>query len=133
VIVVFDSGVLVSALHFGGTPLAALHAASIHSSIALCTEIEEEVQKALTGKLKWPETEANRVLQALIRDARLVHISGVLSGACRDPKDHIILECAVVAEADFIVSGDNDLLVLEQYAGIRIVTPRAFLSAVGTA
>jgi putative PIN family toxin of toxin-antitoxin system len=47
--------------------------------------------------------------------------------ACRDPKDDKFLEVAVAGQADAIVSGDQDLLVLHPYAGIPIVTPRAFL------
>jgi uncharacterized protein len=40
------------------------------------------------------------------------------------------LECAVGGKADYLVSGDQDLLVLEVYEGIRIVTPAQFLSIV---
>lgn len=47
--------------------------------------------------------------------------------ACRDPKDDKFLEIAVAGEADVIVSGDQDLLVLRSYAGIPIVPPNAFL------
>ena len=47
--------------------------------------------------------------------------------ACRDPKDDKFLEIAVAGEADVIVSGDQDLLVLHPFAGIPIVPPNAFL------
>jgi putative PIN family toxin of toxin-antitoxin system len=47
--------------------------------------------------------------------------------ACRDPKDDKFLEVAVAGEADVIVSGDQDLLVLHPYAGIPILSPGAFL------
>jgi putative PIN family toxin of toxin-antitoxin system len=47
--------------------------------------------------------------------------------ACRDPKDDKFLEVAVAGKADVIVSGDQDLLVLDPYAGIPIVPPNAFL------
>ena len=46
---------------------------------------------------------------------------------CRDPKDDKFLEIAVTGEADVIVSGDQDLLVLHPFAGIPIVPPNAFL------
>jgi uncharacterized protein len=45
----------------------------------------------------------------------------------RDPKDIHILAAAVGAKVDFIVSGDQDLLVLNSYAGIPILSPEAFL------
>lgn len=47
--------------------------------------------------------------------------------ACRDPKDDKFLEVAVAGEADVIVSGDDDLLVLHPFAGIPIVEPATFL------
>lgn len=47
--------------------------------------------------------------------------------ACRDPKDDKFLEVAVAGEADVIVSGDEDLLILHPYAGIPIVPPSEFL------
>ena len=47
--------------------------------------------------------------------------------ACRDPKDDKFLEVAVAGEADVIVSGDDDLLVLHPFAGIPILSPSAFL------
>jgi putative PIN family toxin of toxin-antitoxin system len=45
-----------------------------------------------------------------------------------DPSDNRYLECAVEGAADVIVSGDQDLLDLEGYQGIHILTPRAFLT-----
>ena len=49
--------------------------------------------------------------------------------ACRDPKDDIVLEVAVAGQADFIVTGDNDLLVLHPFEGIPIVGPAEFLKS----
>jgi len=49
--------------------------------------------------------------------------------ACRDPKDDIVLEVAVTGRADFIVTGDNDLLVLHPFEGIPIIGPAEFLKA----
>ena len=46
-----------------------------------------------------------------------------------DPDDNRILECALAADADVIVSGDRHLLKLGAYEGITILTPRDFLKA----
>ena len=46
---------------------------------------------------------------------------------CRDPDDDKILDCALAAEAKYIVSGDKDLLILERFQSVEIVTPSAFL------
>ncbi|SLM28520.1 conserved hypothetical protein [Desulfamplus magnetovallimortis] len=44
-----------------------------------------------------------------------------------DPTDDKFLSCAVEGEADFIVSGDDHLLSVKEFQGIRILTPQAFL------
>jgi putative PIN family toxin of toxin-antitoxin system len=49
-----------------------------------------------------------------------------VSGICRDPDDDGVLACAVAAGADYLVSGDNDLLVLDNCRGVKIIAPRAF-------
>lgn len=51
--------------------------------------------------------------------------------ASRDPDDNKYLECAVDGRADFVVSGDGDLLSLESFDGIPIVKPRRFVEIVG--
>jgi uncharacterized protein len=47
--------------------------------------------------------------------------------ACRDPDDNAILEAAVAGESGYIIAGDQDLLVLDGFEGIRVLTPRMFL------
>lgn len=47
--------------------------------------------------------------------------------ACRDPKDNKFLEVAVAGQADILVSGDEDLLVLHPFEGVSIVSPAEFL------
>jgi predicted nucleic acid-binding protein len=46
---------------------------------------------------------------------------------CRDPDDDVVLATAVAGRADFIVTGDDDLLVLKRFRGIRILSPRQVL------
>ncbi len=48
---------------------------------------------------------------------------------CRDPNDDMSLEVAVAGSAQYIVTGDEDLLVLRKFEAIRIVTSRVFLAA----
>jgi uncharacterized protein len=48
--------------------------------------------------------------------------------ACRDPDDDHVLAAAVATHADFIVTGDADLLALKQFQGVRILSVRTFLN-----
>jgi predicted nucleic acid-binding protein len=49
---------------------------------------------------------------------------------CRDEKDNMILEAAVYGNADFIITGDEDLLTLNPYRWIKILSPAAFIEAI---
>jgi putative PIN family toxin of toxin-antitoxin system len=69
-------------------------------------------------------------LSELLAAAKLVTISDGIT-ACRDPKDDKFLELAVNGHADLIVSGDPDLLALNPFQGIPIVTPASFVQGVG--
>lgn len=51
--------------------------------------------------------------------------------ACRDPQDDHVLALVVSGRADLIVTGDADLLVLDPFRGIPILTPKAFLDGAG--
>ena len=65
-------------------------------------------------------------LVALLRDAELVDITETIV-ACRDPRDDKFLSLAVSGSADCIISGDKDLLVLNPFRDILILTPAQFL------
>lgn len=52
--------------------------------------------------------------------------------ACRDPHDNMLLEIAVESRADYIVTGDQDLLVLDPFESISIITPAQFLKKLDT-
>jgi putative PIN family toxin of toxin-antitoxin system len=62
--------------------------------------------------------------------ARTVRPSVLLNVIKEDPSDDSILECAVSAGSDFIVTGDRDLLRLGVYNGIRILNPAELMSIV---
>jgi putative PIN family toxin of toxin-antitoxin system len=130
VIVVFDSNVWISAIRFKGIPLLALDAAFLRHTIAICPEIESEVLRILTEKmLLSPQRTALQMRNYLESGLRL-SIPGKLKGVCRDPKDDMVVECAAVAGASVIVSGDKDLLSLRSYRNIQICSPSEFLSKI---
>ena len=56
----------------------------------------------------------------------VVRPSEPVQSICRDPDDDAILACALEAKADYLVTGDVDLLELRAFKGMRIVTPRDF-------
>lgn len=87
---------------------------------------------ALREKFRWRKAEVDEALAGFAEKILMVQVRGTLRGVCRDPSDDMVVECAVEAGAEVIVSGDNDLLSLKRYKSIRIVTPRVFLRAIDT-
>jgi putative PIN family toxin of toxin-antitoxin system len=129
-ILVIDTSVWVSAMHYehrASSPVLALESARNRDTIAICTEIEDEIRRILVKKFHWEPAQVEYRLSILLARALRLSISGKIR-ACRDPNDDMVLECAIAAGAQLIVSGDKDLLVMESYQGIRIVTPSAYLA-----
>jgi uncharacterized protein len=127
--VVLDTNVLVSAaLKQQSTPgMAALLAerrGGLLKSVATERQLFDVVARPYFDDLIDPETRT--WLMKLMAVAELVTISERIT-ACRDPTDDKFLELAVSGHADLIVSGDGDLLALNPFRDIPIVTPAAFV------
>ena len=126
--VVLDTNIWISALNFGGKPaqilkLAIIKQIRLYCSQTLFAELIGVLRKKFDysdGKIK--EVEALFKKRVKFREPRIN-----LNVIKTDPSDNRVLECAFETEADFIVSGDKDLLNLESFRGIRIVNPTVFL------
>lgn len=89
----------------------------------------EELQAVLARpRLKrYMVVDPQPLLDVIENDALFIAGTLVLKGVSRDPKDDIFLACAVEGSADCIVTGDADLLTLDEYEGIKILRPYEFL------
>lgn len=125
--VVVDSGIWISALQFGGIPLRAVQKALAVDRVVYCDEILIEITRVLTEKLDWEDKRARASLRVYLYDAVRVPIRGDVRGLCRDPKDDMVIECAVNGDARIIFTGDKDLLTVEEYKEIRILTARQYV------
>ena len=72
-----------------------------------------------------------RVQHFLQSDAVRVPITTVVQGVASHAQDDLILATAISAQADYLVTGDRELLALGQYQGAQIVTPRDFATILG--
>lgn len=132
-IVVLDTNVWISALQFAkhrGIPTQALAKAMSEDVIAICEEIETEILRVLTQKFRWDANRVHAALEAMLARATRVQLRGTVK-LCRDPNDDMFLECAMRANADLLIAGDKDLLVLGSYKGTRIVTPAEYVRTDG--
>jgi uncharacterized protein len=131
---VLDANIFVSALLRGGNPLAVTQRAArgldkLFFTDAIINEVERVLKKP---KLHLGEYDVKRIVTRVEHIGKKVSISPQrrVKGVCRDPKDDMYLECAIAAGADYIISGDNDLLVLKEYGGVKIVNARSYLDIV---
>ncbi len=128
---VFDTNAIVSAaLLAGSVPRRAFDKALDEGRILISAPVLLELAEVLSRKKlnKYLlEEERMRFLVALLKEVELVEINEVITD-CRDVKDNKFLELAVSGKADYIVSGDDDLLVLNPFRAIPILKPREFLS-----
>ena len=69
-------------------------------------------------------------LALLALRGELVHPTRTVK-VCRDPDDNALIEAALAGDAEYVVTGDEDLLVLKRFETVRIMTPRVFLAVVG--
>jgi putative PIN family toxin of toxin-antitoxin system len=128
--VVADTNIYVSAYNFGGTPSRILELAQEGQLILFVSQpILQELAGVLRRKFAWSEDLASRTVSNILRFAHLVTPRHKLT-VIEDPGDNRILECAVEARADIIVTGDRHLLKLKTFQGTTILTARQFLRVV---
>jgi putative PIN family toxin of toxin-antitoxin system len=133
IIVTADTNVFVSGLEFGGVPLDFLdHARAGAFRLAVSGPLLAELREVLRLKFAWSEEAITAALSQL--DDCSVHVqpAETLDVIQDDPDDNRILECAVAAQAGFIVSGDNHLLRLGRYRSIRILKVADFMALLPT-
>jgi putative PIN family toxin of toxin-antitoxin system len=124
--VVADSNVLVSAIYRGGKPKAIMDLAYAGTiELFLSRFILNEVRRVLRFKLKLASADVANALRGL--RPFVIHPGPARLRVVRDPTDNRILECALAAQAEYLVTGDRDLLALGSYEAIAIVTPGEFL------
>lgn len=127
---VFDTNVLISAALFkASVPRQALDLARRIGKIVMSWPTIAELQEVLERKRfdnYISEDERILFLEVLALDVVPVEIIETVID-CRDARDNKFLEVAVNGDADCIVSGDKDLLVLNPFRGVPILSPQAFL------
>ena len=132
---VFDVNVMISALLCNDTApgrafIRALHQGMILVSEALVGELSRVLGRDRFDRYVTRE-ERDEFLGSLVRESELITITETIR-VCRDPKDDKVLEVAVNGKATFIITGDADLLVLNPFHGIGILTPAQFLQLIDT-
>lgn len=124
---VTDTNVVVSGLLWLGNPGRLLEAAAngrvtLYTSPALVAELTATLGAAkLAQRIERSGLTQEELLARYLNVAIVVQPSAVPRIVPNDPDDDQVIACAMAANADYVVSGDSDLLKLGEHQGIRIV------------
>lgn len=136
---VLDTNVVLSGLLWQGTPFRLLEAIrqqprlQIYSSTALLEELADVLTRpSATRRLALIGKTSREVLADFVEAVELVEPIEVPRVVPNDPDDDHVIAAACAAHADCIVSGDADLLSLESYERIPILTPAQAVAKVGS-
>ena len=127
--IVIDSNVWISALVFGGNPRRIFEQVVANGwTIVASEEIYTEIRRVLVTKFD-NFLEDFDIFQAILRPyIEIIKLGGVKVTLCRDEDDNRVIETATIGNAGYIISGDKDLLVLENFERAEILTPTDFIS-----
>ena len=124
--ILIDTNILISGLFFGGLPKRLLAELDEHFNVCVNKKIISEYNEQIERKISNPKYKLNEDLRKkFFSNLQSFDIESNLK-ICRDPDDDKFINCAIDAKAIYIVSGDNDLLTLKNFAGVEIVTAREF-------
>ena len=124
--IVLDANVVVAAFAARGLCEAVFEFCLDSHDIVLSDHLLDEIRKNLVKKIKLPSRGAKQIVALLRDNCILAERADLPANSCRDPKDIPVLGLAVAAGANYIVTGDKDLLVLKVFQSIPIVSPREF-------
>ncbi|MBD2483492.1 putative toxin-antitoxin system toxin component, PIN family [Planktothrix sp. FACHB-1365] len=129
--IVFDCNVVISAFLFKNSyPRLALEKAKKYHIILVSDSIIQELETVIKRN-KFDRYISMKIREELLKDlivvAEQINPNELITD-CRDPKDNKYLELAVSGKAQYIITGDKDLLILNPFREIKILQPDEFLS-----
>ena len=130
--IVLDTNVYISAFAFGGEPRRIVNTLIAGKAV---NYISDQIIDELTSVLKRPKFGYDdAVIRTIIYEveqiSELFNDYKVLDLVDRDIKDNHVLACALYARADYLVTGDNDLLSGEVPGKLEIITPAQFMEII---
>jgi putative PIN family toxin of toxin-antitoxin system len=129
--IVIDTNVVISALIFSSySSMKAFTLAKSRGTILISNDVLSELTNVLS-RSKFDRYITSEIredfLAGLMLEAEIVPITEKIT-ACRDPKDNKFLELAMSGYADYLLTGDQDLLVLHPFRNLQIITVSNFLN-----
>jgi putative PIN family toxin of toxin-antitoxin system len=126
--IVLDANVVVAAFAARGLCESLFEFCLGSHEILLSEPLLDEIRRNLTKKVKLQRQTAVGIERLLRENGSLLEPAAVAADACRDAGDLHVLGLAKTGKADYLVTGDDDLLALNRFGRCRIVTLRQFWS-----
>jgi len=123
---VLDANVLVAAFGSRGACADLFKHLAGRYPLAISEVMLDDLRRTLVLKFHLAEDDVGDVESVIRKAATIVHPEGPPEAVCRDPDDDHVLAAALTCNADAIITGDKDLLVLHPFRGIAILRPRDF-------
>ena len=126
--VVLDTNVLVAAFIARGVCADLFERVMADHELIVSPHILGEFERVMTLKFRFDKARVERALALFLRVGQVVTPEPLTEPVCRDRDDDAVLALAQESGANCLVTGDDDLLILEKYQQIPIIPPRAFLT-----
>ena len=129
---VLDTNIFVSSIFWElGNPHKIVELA-LDKKIKVFTSVKilQELEKVLRRDFNEPDEMIHRQISLILAYASLVRIINRVNVIKDDPEDNKILECAISCNADFVVTGDNHLLDLKEYHGVKIISAKELIEVI---
>ena len=124
--IVIDTNMIIASFATRGFCNELLEICLTNHEIYTSNFILDETERIFKDKIKLPSKIIREIIQYLKSSTKIVIPVEISTKDCRDKNDLQILGTALSANADIIISGDKDLLVLKKYKNILILSPRKF-------
>jgi len=125
--VVIDTNVYLSSLLFKGKAREAYDLCIESSDVFISDFIIDEVSDKLQYKFSLSSKAVKDILNSISAVVENIKPTTPLPNVCRDKDDNHILQLCETVSADFLITGDKDLLVLENYKSTSIISPAEFM------
>lgn len=129
-IVVIDTNVYLSHFRFGGLPTRVCLFCMEETDVFISDFIINETLRVLTDKFSLSEDQLAFVSQTIQQSTLHTVPTNPMPTTCRDPDDNNVLQLAQFVRADYLITGDRDLLTLGMFDSCQIMTPKAFAELV---
>jgi putative PIN family toxin of toxin-antitoxin system len=132
--IVLDTNIYFSSFYWAGNPRKVFDRVTKGlDELFITDEILNEIISVMNRKkyYKVSENEINEYVK-IVESYAIKLSSNHIPEISRDLDDNKILQCAVDGNCDFLITGDDDLLVLKEYENIRIIKPKDYLDLINT-